>query len=390
VSPENLAKILSVLGSVNQKDNYKGILTNCPLSHKHKGGKDQHPSFFAYFSNAKKDGETSYGYCHACGFKGSISDLVQEISLASNVYMGSALHAIYLAEWGNEEIGIIDIPKYDDIPNHVRCIKDKKVIRSGRKMECSYFLFDNEEELPLLVNGEEYPVTTFDLERMCSQWVGRDFGYFKSRGLDDQDLIRWGLGHANQLMFRKFKKNKWYYLSFLSRAIFSIRNADNKIVGWSARRTSDNEKFNFDSYNGIESITTLGGPKYLHAQGFNKTQTLYGIEKADLFCDTAILVEGFFDVIRVDRSGYKNVFALMGGDLSKFQIEYLVSNFKKVVFFEDGDKAGIDIRQSAKSKLENKIEFVHVDSQKEGYFEKGTDPGDMDEKMIKSILKKYI
>jgi DNA primase len=54
----------------------------------------------------------------------------------------------------------------------------------------------------------------------------------------------------------------------------------------------------------------------------------------------AIVVEGFFDCLRVHQAGYHNVVALMGVTLSEVQQQLLPARFPKLVLMLDGDEAG--------------------------------------------------
>jgi DNA primase len=53
-----------------------------------------------------------------------------------------------------------------------------------------------------------------------------------------------------------------------------------------------------------------------------------------------IVVEGFFDCMKVHQAGYGNVVALMGASLSERQSELLDTYFQKLVVMLDGDEAG--------------------------------------------------
>jgi DNA primase len=53
-----------------------------------------------------------------------------------------------------------------------------------------------------------------------------------------------------------------------------------------------------------------------------------------------ILVEGFFDTMRLYQAGYRRVVALMGSSLSEAQEELLTLHFESVIVMLDGDEAG--------------------------------------------------
>ena len=51
-----------------------------------------------------------------------------------------------------------------------------------------------------------------------------------------------------------------------------------------------------------------------------------------------IVVEGFFDCLRVHQAGYHNVVALMGVSLSEMQQQVLLERFQQLVLMLDGDE----------------------------------------------------
>jgi DNA primase len=53
-----------------------------------------------------------------------------------------------------------------------------------------------------------------------------------------------------------------------------------------------------------------------------------------------IVVEGFFDSMRVHQAGFPNVVALMGARLSAAQKDLLANQFSGVVLMLDGDPTG--------------------------------------------------
>lgn len=53
-----------------------------------------------------------------------------------------------------------------------------------------------------------------------------------------------------------------------------------------------------------------------------------------------IVVEGFFDAMKVYQAGHQNVVALMGSTLSQRQSDLLTDRFKSVTLMLDGDIPG--------------------------------------------------
>ena len=56
---------------------------------------------------------------------------------------------------------------------------------------------------------------------------------------------------------------------------------------------------------------------------------------------TVVIVEGFFDCMKVHQSGYQSVVALMGSTLSERQTELLRESFQETVLMLDGDDVGM-------------------------------------------------
>jgi len=86
--------------------------------------------------------------------------------------------------------------------------------------------------------------------------------------------------------------------------------------------------------------------KYLLPKGFEKSKVLFnlnrviGMRKAHPDLDTAVIVEGFWSVIRLHGEGIPCV-STFGDSVSIDQIELLVQNgFKSVVLIFDGDEGG--------------------------------------------------
>jgi DNA primase len=84
-----------------------------------------------------------------------------------------------------------------------------------------------------------------------------------------------------------------------------------------------------------------GGPKYKLPAGFPKSRVLFNLHRARACdCDRVIVVEGFFDCLKVDQAGVPNVVALMGCCLSSRQEKLLVGQFRNVTLMLDADGAG--------------------------------------------------
>jgi len=82
-------------------------------------------------------------------------------------------------------------------------------------------------------------------------------------------------------------------------------------------------------------------PKYRFPAGFRKSLVLFNFHRAVQSGEkTAIVVEGFFDAMKVHQAGHANVVALMGSSLSQRQSDLLAEHFDRATIMLDGDAAG--------------------------------------------------
>jgi DNA primase len=82
-------------------------------------------------------------------------------------------------------------------------------------------------------------------------------------------------------------------------------------------------------------------PKYKLPTGFAKSCVLFNLHRATTHSrDRVIVVEGFFDCMKVHQAGVPGVVGLMGCSLSAHQEALLVELFRRVALMLDGDPAG--------------------------------------------------
>jgi DNA primase len=107
-----------------------------------------------------------------------------------------------------------------------------------------------------------------------------------------------------------------------------------------------------------------GEGKYKPPAGFHKSLVVYNLHRAREYAKDAglIVVEGFFDAMRVWQAGYPNVLALMGSSMSDAQEELLVTAVGpegKVALMFDEDEAGWKGREEALARLSGRV-YVRV------------------------------
>ena len=107
------------------------------------------------------------------------------------------------------------------------------------------------------------------------------------------------------------------------RIVIPIRNARGQLVAYAGRAPDGRP------------------PKYKFPAGFRKSLELFNLQRAVVTgSKTVILVEGYFDCMRVHQAGFPWVVALMGSSLSAAQESALLRHFDRIVLMLDGDAAG--------------------------------------------------
>jgi len=107
------------------------------------------------------------------------------------------------------------------------------------------------------------------------------------------------------------------------RCVIPIRDEKRQLVAYAGRAVNGEE------------------PKYRFPAGFGKSQVLFNLDRAmQTGSRNVIVVEGFFDVLKVHQAGHPAVVALMGSSFSQRQSELLLSHFARVTLMLDGDEPG--------------------------------------------------
>ena len=104
-----------------------------------------------------------------------------------------------------------------------------------------------------------------------------------------------------------------------------------------------------------------GEPKYLNTQdtpAFHKSANLYAIDrsKASITSSgTAVVVEGYTDVIALHEAGLTNAVATLGTALTREHVRLLSRFAKRVVYLFDGDAAGLRAADRASEFVDSSI-----------------------------------
>ena len=186
---------------------------------------------------------------------------------------------------------------------------------------------------------------------------GRSVGYayFKSRGLEDSTIEKYGLGWSpkkgNALSLKALSDGyKEEYLTatgvsikrndgslvdkFYDRVMFPIHSVSGRVIAFGGRTLySDYKSMNIGKY--VNSPET---------EIYNKSRSLYGIYFAKNEIarqDKCYLVEGYLDVLSMHQLGITNTVASSGTSLTVEQVRLIKKFTDNVTIMYDGDAAGI-------------------------------------------------
>jgi DNA primase len=146
--------------------------------------------------------------------------------------------------------------------------------------------------------------------------------HLESAGFSDEEIVSANLGlRADGGNVRD---------RFYERIMFPIRDIQGRAIAFGGRVIEPKE------------------PKYLNTQDtpvFHKSANMYAIERAKASIvtseGTAIVVEGYTDVIVLHEAGVTNVVATLGTALTREHVRLLSRFAKRVVYLFDGDAAGL-------------------------------------------------
>jgi DNA primase len=111
--------------------------------------------------------------------------------------------------------------------------------------------------------------------------------------------------------------------SMSQRLVIPIEDEAGRLVGYCGRCVDGSE------------------PRYRFPAGFAKSQVLFNLHRAVATRQsTVIVVEGFFDCLKVYQAGFSSVVALMGAALYEPQRRLLMQRFRQIVLMLDGDAPG--------------------------------------------------
>jgi DNA primase len=280
--------------------NFKGL---CPFH------AEKTPSFIVF-------PDTQSWHCFgACGTGGDVFSFVMK---RENMEFGEALRLLA------KRAGVELAPRG---PAETAEEKRKERLREINAAAAQYFhnlLLQSKEGTKAreyLTKREIAPetVNAFQLGYALDAWEALK-GHLVGRGYEVTDILAAGLIIE--------REGGGYYDRFRGRLIFPIRDMRGQVIGFGGRVLDD------------------GLPKYLNSPQtplFDKSGVLYGIDLAKGAIrreNTAVIVEGYMDVLMAHQNGIANVVASMGTALTEAQLRLLKRLTKKFTLALDADAAG--------------------------------------------------
>ena len=185
---------------------------------------------------------------------------------------------------------------------------------------------------------------------LMSEAGKKGFEYLTGRGISVRTIRHFGLGFAPDgwSNLKDFLLKKGYtekqmltadlisksqnghtFDRFRNRVIYPIINISGKIIGFGGRALPGEDK------KGAKYINTSDTPV------FKKSLNMYALNFAKSACEnSAILAEGYMDVIALHQAGFTNAVAALGTAFTTDQAKMLGRYTKEVIVTLDADEAG--------------------------------------------------
>jgi DNA primase len=162
--------------------------------------------------------------------------------------------------------------------------------------------------------------------------------YLRERGLSEATISHFGLGFCSKGTLK-------------GHIAIPIHNRDGELVGYAGR---------------IPGEPKEGAGKYKLPKGFRKSVEIFNLHRAMASEDETplIVVEGFFDVMKLHQQGHERVVGMMGSSLSKVQEATLcdcVESDQRVILFFDNDEAGRKGQADALNRLSKRLYVRGID-----------------------------
>src|ERR1019366_2192360 len=266
-------------------------------------------------------------HCFGCGASGDVFSFVQKIE---NITFPEAVRLI-------AEKLKIPLPKMSyTSPEEERQAGMRVGLIEIHERACKFF----QEQLrrPEAAHAREYLASRGITPEIIAEFR---MGYAPDSGFMLRDALR---GQYDEALLRESGLFSWkdkgdeaadhdavLYSKFRNRVMFPIANESGKVIAFTGRTLSTDEK---------------AGPKYLNSPEtpiYSKSRVLFNLDKAKepiRKLEYAILVEGQMDCISVYTAGFRNVIASSGTAFTELQARLLGRFSKNIVVNFDPDTAG--------------------------------------------------
>ena len=187
--------------------------------------------------------------------------------------------------------------------------------------------------------------------RFALTGVERNHPYLVQRGIDLATAAEFGVGLYGGPGLMS------------GRLVIPIRNLHGQLVAYAGRALDGRS------------------PKYKLPAGFRKALELFNLQRAvDTGSKSVIVVEGYFDCMRVHQAGFPWVVALMGSSLSAPQESALLCHFDRVVLMLDGDVTGRAASAAITARLSGRrsVQVVRVPD--------GSQPDELSSSVVRQLL----
>lgn len=178
------------------------------------------------------------------------------------------------------------------------------------------------------------------------------------------------------------------------RIVLPIYDAYNNWIGFAGRKvdsysTTVKEYYQLKSTNlqGLDRFLKWKVTKWINTP-YQKANHLFNLNRAKKYIYDAgycIIVEGYYDVMRLHQLGFKNVVALSGTSLTETQCNLIFRYCNKVLIMLDGDDAGKNATNKTMDRVRQNNIFANIVELPDNL-----DPDDLDEETMKIINSEVI
>ncbi|MEI7429570.1 MAG: DNA primase [Betaproteobacteria bacterium] len=186
--------------------------------------------------------------------------------------------------------------------------------------------------------------------------------YLKGRGVSGEIAQKFGIGYAPDGWQNLGAAFEDYTISELQLAGLVIKNEQGRLYDRFRDRVMFpimNQKGEVIAFGG--RVMGEGEPKYLNSPEtplFEKGREVFGLPQARAALrdkNTAIVVEGYMDVVALSQNGVGNAVATLGTATTATHVQKLLRQVDRIVYCFDGDNAG---RKAAWRALDNSLEAL--------------------------------